>query len=121
MWTFNRSQGKIIAPDGQTYSAYSGHGEGVNNPALESVHNVGPIPGGLWDIGAPQDTVTHGSYVLPLTPHSDTVTYGRSGFLIHGDSLAHAGERTASLGCVIVAHTVRVLVWSSGDHVLRVS
>lgn len=118
MWTFERAKGKLIAPTGTEFTAYSGHGVGVNNPALESVHDVGPIPSGLWDIGTPFNDAQHGPYAMHLTPHSNTNTFGRDGFLCHGDSITHPGQ--ASLGCVIAAHDVRVMIWTSGDHVLRV-
>lgn len=118
-WTFNRVQGKLISPSNQEYAAYSGHGAGVNNPALERVHDVGPIPAGWWDIGAPHDS-KHGPFTLTLTPQAGTEVYGRSDFLCHGDEVEHPGQFLASLGCVIAARAVRELIWSSGVHVLFV-
>lgn len=100
-------------------NVYSGFGEGKNNPAMESVHDVGPIPEGLWKIsGPPQDTETHGPYVLALYPQKGTETYGRSGFLIHGDSIAAPG--TASHGCIICDRRTRSAIWQSADYDLTV-
>jgi hypothetical protein len=84
---------------------YSGFHEGKNNPDMEDVHDVGPIPRGDYAIGAPFDSPTHGPLAIPLTPLSRTQTFGRSGFLMHGDSIEHPGE--ASHGCIIMPHYVR--------------
>lgn len=97
---------------------YSGQPECKNNPSKCSVHDHGPIPPGLYTIEPPRDTPTHGPYVLPLTPDSKNEMYGRSGFLIHGDSIAHPG--TASHGCIILPRAVREAVHKSGDINLEV-
>jgi len=65
------------------------------------------------------DTVTHGPYVLPLTPSLNNQMFGRSGFLIHGDSVVNPG--TASEGCIILPRAVRQQIWGAGDHVLQVA
>jgi hypothetical protein len=41
-------------------TGYAGHGEGVNNPAMQSIHNTGPLPQGIYTINPPIDTITHG-------------------------------------------------------------
>lgn len=99
---------------------YSGHGEGKNNPALQETPNVGPIPYGLWRIvGPPFDTPTHGPFVMRLEPCEGTQTFGRDGFLIHGDSKIAAG--TASHGCIVLPRATRERIWDSGDHLLTVA
>ena len=97
---------------------YAGAADGKNNPEMQSVHNVGPLPVGLYDIGEPRNTPKHGPFVLPLTPHPENEMYGRSEFLIHGDSIAAPG--TASEGCIIMNRIVRNHIAESGDTVLRV-
>lgn len=118
MWHFNRVRGKVISPTGEEFTAYSGHHEGVNNPSLERQSNVGPIPAGVWNIQAPLDSPTHGPFAMHLMPDAHTQTYGRSGFMIHGDSKEHPGQ--ASLGCVITARVIREKIWSDSDHKLQV-
>lgn len=121
MWTYRQSTGELLHNDSLVAQAYSGHAEGVNNPALQNIKYVGPIPQGDWTIsGPPFDTESHGPYVLRLSPKSGTETFGRPGFLIHGDSVAHAGMHTASEGCIIVAHPTREQIWNSGDRDLEV-
>jgi hypothetical protein len=97
---------------------YSGKGEGKNNPDMQDVHNVGPLPKGKYTICAPVDTVTHGPYVLRLDPDADNEMFGRAGFLIHGDSVVHPG--TASEGCIILGRSIREKIWTGGDHNLEV-
>ena len=98
----------------------SGHGEGVNDPAMQSIANFGPIPQGRWMINSPRKVPGRGPYVLPLVASPTTDIFGRSGFLIHGDSLEHPGAHEASHGCIILAHAVREQIWESGDHELEV-
>lgn len=123
-WTFKQSTGELThngepGNGNQKVFAYSGYQAGKNNPELQAVPNVGPVPQGTWYIGGPPvPTAEHGPYVLHLTPAQGTETFGRSAFLIHGDSAAHPGE--ASRGCVIVPRNIRESIWLSGDHTLEV-
>lgn len=116
-----QSTGNLYHDDECIATGYSGFGEGKLNPAMEQIHDVGPIPRGFWDIGAPEcvtETGPHGPFVLPLTPKDGTVTHGRSGFLVHGDSIAHAG--TASHGCIVVNRHAREEIAASHDQLLKV-
>lgn len=117
-WTYSQATGAISRGGMTLGTGYSGHGEGRNNPAMEAVHDVGPIPHGRYSILSPRDTDTHGPYVLPLVPEEGTDTHGRAGFLIHGDSVKAPG--TASHGCIILARAYRISVWTSGDHSVEV-
>ncbi len=119
MWTYAQDSGQLLQ-DGQLIgTGYSGFDEGKNNPSMQAVANVGPIPQGDWIIvGPPVNTAAHGPYVLTLQPAPGTNTFGRSGFLMHGDSIEAPG--CASHGCVIMARTVREQVWDSGDTQLEV-
>lgn len=124
MWTFEQSTGKVYQDGGQSLAiGYAGgncgkHPEGKNNPAMQDVPDIGPIPQGLWGISAPHDHPKLGKYAMALTPMTDTNTFGRSGFYMHGDSIPHPGE--ASDGCPVVPKFARERVWESGDHVLNV-
>jgi len=118
-WTYSQKTGEL-QQDGQSVATgYSGSGPGKNNPEMQTVHNVGPIPQGDWTIsGPPTNTAEHGPYVLRLNPDTATETFGRSGFLMHGDSKTAPGM--ASQGCVILPREVREKVWQSGDRDLEV-
>jgi len=118
-WTYSQKSGELQRDGQPVATGYSGSGAGKNNPAMETVSSVGPIPAGDWTInGPPADSRDHGPYVLKLTPAAETETFGRSGFLMHGDSKEHPG--CASHGCVILPRDVREQVWNSGDRELEV-
>lgn len=117
-WTFEQSTGRMLHDGERVAIGYAGAGEGKNNPDMQDVHNVGPLPRGTYEIGEPSDTKTHGPYVLHLTPDADNEMFGRSAFLIHGDSVVRPG--TASEGCIILGRAIREKIWDSGDHQLEV-
>lgn len=119
MWTYNQSNGALSKDGILVGIGYSGAGEGKNCPQREAIRDVGPIPQGSWEIcGPPIDTAEHGPYVLRLEPTPVTQTFGRVGFLMHGDSIEHPGQ--ASKGCIIMARNVRTRVYQSGDTKLLV-
>lgn len=121
---------------------YSGHGPGLGNPAMEKVVGVGPIPRGLYRIGAPKSPPDHlGPLAMPLVPivlvGADGLTdvqrrdlgaaiaagfpYGRSAFFLHGDNALM--NHTASDGCIVAGHLIRLTVDAAravGDDVLEV-
>lgn len=117
-WIYSQESGKLSWGDTVVATGYSGAGEGKNNPAFEQVPNVGPIPRGTYEISPPFDTETHGPFVMRLLPVGPTYTFGRSGFLMHGDSVHAPG--TASEGCVIMPRPIRERVASSQDNQLTV-
>ena len=118
-WIYNQSTGVLIDPAGaKVCEGYSGCGEGKNMPSLQDVRDVGPIPCGSYSVGEPEDTALHGPFVLPLTPHEGNEMFGRSGFLIHGDSIERPG--TASKGCVIMPRWAREEIGRSTDRELEV-
>jgi hypothetical protein len=117
MWTYAQKTGNLWQDGKLVATGYSGGGEGKNDPSMQAVENVGPIPQGSWIIsGPPIDTPKHGPYVLTLTAAQGTNVFGRSGFLMHGDN----ATGTASEGCVIMPRVAREQVWNSGDTDLEV-
>jgi hypothetical protein len=93
-------------------------GEGKNDPGQQAVRGVGPIPVGQYRVTAPFNHPAAGPYVLRLVPLFGTRTFGRDGFLIHGDSRSRPGA--ASHGCIILARGDRELVWATGERTLEV-
>lgn len=93
-------------------TGYSGSEEhnGKNNPHAQCERDVGPLPRGLYTIGPP--IAGPSPYSLALTPDGSNEMCGRSGFLIHGDSIAHPG--TASHGCIILKRQTREAIVASG-------
>jgi Protein of unknown function (DUF2778) len=120
MWTYKQSTGELKRDAGAVVgTGYSGMPPlGKNNPAQENVHLVGPLPRGLYTIGAPHDNPQLGPYAMYLAPDQENTMFGRGGFFMHSDSISHPGK--ASEGCIVIAEAVRQQVWNSGDHRLQV-
>jgi hypothetical protein len=120
VWTYNSANGNLSRDGSLVGTGYSGNHAGLNNPAMDNVHDVGPIPKGSWIIGKFfDDPGGKGPIVAHLSPNADTTTFGRSGFMIHGDN--REGNHTASEGCIILPHDVRAAIEASGDYELEVA
>lgn len=129
-WTYRQSTGRLSHPKlGLVATGYSGRddgdgipepGEGKNDPSKQGERGVGPIPAGKWTIASMSAAtdLAHGGDYLRLVPKAGTDTLGRSGFLIHGDSVKRPGS--ASLGCLIFPRLIRWAIWGSGDRDLEV-
>jgi hypothetical protein len=118
MWKYVQRSGELFHNDNHVAFGYSGLHEGKNNPEMQEHGGMGPLPVGVYTIMPPRDTPTHGPYVIPLMPDTSNQMFGRSGFLIHGDSSEHPGE--ASHGCIILARRVREQIWKSDEPKLQV-
>lgn len=118
MWTYAQRTGELYHIGVCGGKGYSGAGSCKNEPDAQDQHNKGPIPRGDYHIGPAVDTLTHGPHVLPLTPDPGNVMFGRTAFLIHGDSVVHPGA--ASEGCIIMDREVRNMIAASDDKHLQV-
>ncbi|ASD84480.1 DUF2778 domain-containing protein [Burkholderia gladioli] len=117
-WTYSQSTGQISRNGTQVGVGYSGRGAGKNNHAMQNVRSIGPIPVGTYAIGAPFHHPHAGNYTMRLTPQVGTDTLGRTGMLIHGDSIQNPGQ--ASSGCIVQNQQIRRRIWTSGDRTLQV-
>lgn len=115
-WTYSQSTGELTAANGSAWRGYSGTGDGRNNPVMQNIPKIGPIPQGSWTIGEAYDDPHLGPCVMHLDPFPDTETFGRSLFRIHGDNLVH----DASEGCVVLGPSIRNLISTSNDKILVV-
>ena len=119
--------GELVNPSGcRVGLGYSGRGAGLNNPAEQEAACVGPIPQGEWTIGRFFDDPStkanpHGKglIVAHLVPAAGTETFGRRGFMVHGDNAA--GDHTASEGCIILPRVLREMLLASSDRTLTVT
>lgn len=102
MFVYRQRTGQFLEDGILLATGYSGAGEGKNNPLLEHVRNVGPIPCGEYEIGEAFSSRTKGPVVMRLIPAGHKAR-NRSGFLIHGDNKTH----TASRGCIILDRKTR--------------
>ncbi|MGH8782615.1 tlde1 domain-containing protein [Paraburkholderia sp.] len=118
-WTYSQNTGRLSHDGALAGIGYSGRDAGKNNSATQMQEGVGPIPRGTYKITAPFTHPHTGIYSMRLIPQPGTQTFGRSGFLMHGDSVDHPGE--ASDGCIVQSLGVRHQVWASGDRTLVVT
>lgn len=117
MWTYQVTTGLMHHGNVLKGVGYSGHDEGLDNPNMENVRAVGPIPRGRWQIGTFFDHPHLGSIVAHLSP-INTQVFGRSGFFIHGDNKSH--NHSGSDGCIVADHSLREAIRDSGDKELSV-
>lgn len=119
MWTYEIKTGKLYSDKDELVGiGYSGNPTFKNDPSAVAIKDEGPLPEGVYTVLSPEDTKTHGPYVLWLEPDPTNEMFDRSGFGIHGDSVISPG--TASEGCIVIARGVREMIWDSGDHNLTV-
>jgi hypothetical protein len=114
MLFYDRTGGCLSqGPDANTLTSvaggfYAGMNLGKNNPAMQDVHNVGPLPAGVYTIGQlqiypPGDPLRHLGPCMRLTPNPKNVMFGRGGFFFHLDNPAHVGM--SSDGCIVASNT----------------
>lgn len=123
MWVYDQSSGELSRNGKIVSRGYSGKGRGKNNPSLQGVQGVGPIPRGRWRMMRVYHSANVGPFAIVLYAldgqiddrHDET---GRSAFRIHGDSIRAPG--TASRGCIILPRHVREAMWRSGDRDIEV-
>jgi type VI secretion system (T6SS) effector TldE1-like protein len=119
MWTFRQATGRIEHDGELVATGYAGMPPlGKNNPAMQNVRDIGPLPQGLYTIGDNRDDPKMGHFVMPLRPDPANRMFGRAGFYIHGDSAAHPGA--ASEGCIVTDLTTRMRIAASADRELTV-
>jgi Protein of unknown function (DUF2778) len=119
MWVYSQASGHLFAADGLIFArGYAGHGEGLNNPAKEAEHAIGPLPRGRYTIAAARTSDRLGPVVMNLDPDPANEMFGRSLFRIHGDNAAM--NRSASDGCIVLARGFRDEIAASDDRDLLV-
>lgn len=124
MWVFAIIPGAILRSVGgvdrlAAAGCYSGFGPAKNDAKRIQEAGLGPIPTGAYLIGAEElDVDKHGPVALHLIPQTGTEVFGRSGFMVHGDSKNHPGA--ASHGCIIAPKAVREQMADGHDKLLIV-
>lgn len=117
MWYFESSTGNWYDPAGAFFSmGYSGNGAGLNNPAMQNVPDVGPLPENIYDQSEWFDDPEKGPIVCRLIPRNESLMFGRAGMMNHGDNAKR--NFSASEGCAIADHRTRLARSQSPDQVL---
>lgn len=98
-------------------TGHAGNGAGKNNPGMETVHNVGPLPVGHYKIGQWGTHAQLGPISAPLIPQPDengsyAWLYGRGGFYVHGPEFSE--------GCIVMPEPVRLAMSQGVDQDIEV-
>ncbi|MEY2884432.1 MAG: hypothetical protein RL490_2156 [Pseudomonadota bacterium] len=123
-WVWHQATGELRRDGALISRGYSGKGRGKNNPALQGMQGIGPIPRGRWRMTSVYNSANVGPFTITLHALDEAVpddvheATGRSAFRIHGDSIRAPG--TASKGCIILPRAIREQLWRSGDRELEV-
>lgn len=115
MFRYRQSTGEFLEDGALLATGYSGTGAGRNNPDMQAVRNVGPIPRGEYSIGPAYKHPAKGPLCMRLTPVGHDALK-RSGFLIHGDNK----KNDASQGCIILGPDARTRISKAADRRLTV-
>lgn len=123
MWTWHQAAGELRHNGKLVSRGYSGKGRGKNNPSMQHMQAMGPIPRGDWKLIDVYNSKRVGPFAITVHAADGTADdrhdeTGRSAFRIHGDSIKAPG--TASMGCIILPRAIREQMWRSGDRDLRV-
>jgi hypothetical protein len=119
VWIYEQASGRLLDPSGVCVGVgYAGRGIGKNNPAMQQMQMIGPLPQGDYLISAAYHHPKLGPVTMDLTPDASNHMFGRSLFRIHPDAIDHPGS--ASEGCICAPHSVRNLLAASEDRHLRV-
>lgn len=123
MFTFSQTLGRMLDQD-ENYvgTGWSGNGLGTDNPEMEMVPNVGPLPKGKYTIGPSYHHPKLGPCTMDLLPDPANNMYGREDFRIHGaasgDTFINPGF--SSEGCIVLPPGPRSTISASSDKILQV-
>ena len=113
MLIYSQTTGLMTLNSKPLAEGWAGKGDSKNNPKAQEIHDEGPLPRGLYEIG---EWGLHdvGPMSARLTQVSGD-TFGRDGFYIHGPAQdpAHYGQE--SKGCIVIPRPKRLLVAASGE------
>lgn len=119
MWIFESSTGCLTREGILLAKGYAGNGDGKNNPAMQDIRDIGPLPVGFYTICAPRFDSKTGIFTLDLIPDAANQMFGRSEFRIHGDRRT-GPPGLASEGCIVLPMFARERIWDSNDTRLQV-
>ena len=106
---YDPSTGHITDEAGNLLAiGWAGNGEGKNNPAMQNVHNVGPLPYGLYEVAEWEHFHNGLGHDVVALHQIEGETYGRDGFFIHGPAINSEHYGQESKGCIVVPREGRL-------------
>ena len=118
MWVYEQDTGWLCYGGARIAKGYAGAPGFINAHPAQELHNQGPLPCGTYTMGSPCNHPILGTDAIPLTPHPENRMFGRTGFYIHADWMAHCGQ--GSTGCICLPAATRQLLMTSTDKALSV-
>ncbi len=113
MYVYHQKTGAIFSDSGVLLgTGAAGQGAGLNNPDMEAVVNIGPLPRGFYKIGIPYHHPELGPLTMDLIPQPGNEMHGRDDFRIHGFAFVH--PELSSQGCICQTEPVRQFI---ADHI----
>lgn len=120
-FTYFQHSGILLGDNGEQVAiGWAGNHEGKNNPDMQQVRCVGPLPQGTYKVEPWIERHPHlGPFVAPLTQVAGE-TYGRGDFFIHGPSQNQAKYGQESEGCIVIPRSMRLHVRDLGPDFIEV-
>jgi len=108
---YSQSTGVLSKDDGTIIAAgWSGRGAGKNNPDMENVSNTGPLPKGIYNVGAWEKTHGHLGPIVASLTQTQGDAFGRSAFYIHGPAMDPKTYGQESMGCIVIPRSGRLKI-----------
>lgn len=119
---YHQKTGVLLDDQGhQLALGWAGNHEGKNNPDMQQVRCVGPLPQGTYKVEPWISQHPHlGPDVAPLTQVAGE-TYGRGDFFIHGPSVASDRYGEESKGCIVIPRPMRQAVEAAAPDFILVT
>lgn len=119
-YTFEQATGRLLdETNAPIAKGYAGREAGKNNPDMQNVKGIGPLPRGWYTAQPPGDDAVVGKFAMRLIPDVGNEMFGRNSFFMHGDSIQQPGM--ASHGCIVMPRAVREKFWLMSDHRIQVT
>lgn len=122
MWVWAIRTGEMFHDGVLWCSGYAGRYTGKNNPDMQDVKDVGPLPCGFYVMQDARNSTATGPVTIDLEPDPRNQMFGRAYFRWHGERLAPP-PGLASDGCIVSDHDPRVraaALIAAGDRSLEV-
>ena len=119
--TYSQTSGEMHTPEGELVAkGWAGRGEGKNSTVHESVRSTGPLPRGLYKLGAWEDYHKGLGPMVVYLHQVEGETFGRDGFFIHGASMDTTLYGQESKGCIVIPRAGREKVKALDPSHIRV-
>lgn len=108
---YSQSTGVITTDEGGVITTgWAGNGEGKNNPRMQAVMSVGPLPQGIYGVGEWEETHAGLGPLVARLIQFRGKTFNRAAFYIHGPAVDPEHRGQESKGCIVIPRPGREAV-----------